>query len=579
MMKKLLQFYAFCAITFGFAQECPDLINPVDGEIDVSVNTTITWEAVPGVPAYEVRLGTTPGGTEIVDAVVGSATSYTPPLGLPENTLIYVTIVLSFVGQGSAADIVCDPQSFTTEDVTTAPGCTQMIVPSDGATGVSVFTNISWLYAPTATSYDISIGTAPGAGDLYMVNDIANLNFFPPTEFPPNTQIFVVITPKNENGQAINCQEFSFTTREVTPLPGCTSLISPLNGAVNVPLTPFLEWTAVPGATGYRVTIGTTPGGTDILDGAEFFTNSTFVIDFEPNLTFFVTIVPFNDSGDAIGCGQETFSTLLGCGPFLDTATGEFVTLSPDITLPEVFSFCENADPVTVTAPTGADGYRWFRVDPFGGGPSLISEQTEVTISDTGEYFLEAFNIVSQPGSIIECPTVLEFDVVSSEIATINNLDIRDTALGLEITVNASGVGDYEYAIDNIDGPYQDSNVFREVTPGTHTMYVRDKNGCGIAQESFEQDLTVEGFPKFFTPNGDNVNDFWQFIQPIEGQTIILVSIEIYDRYGKLLRQINQDSQGWDGTFNGRALPAGGYWFRAVEDDGNVVQGNFTLKR
>ncbi|MEO0571249.1 MAG: T9SS type B sorting domain-containing protein [Bacteroidota bacterium] len=579
MMKKLLQFCAFFAMAFGFAQECPDLINPVDGETDVPVDATITWEAVPGVPAYEIRLGTTPGGNDLADAVVGSATSFTPPLGLPENTQIFVTIVLSFFGQGGGADIVCDAQSFTTEDVTTPPGCTQMVVPMDGATGVSVFTNISWLYAPRATSYDISIGTAPGLGDLFMVNDIVSLNFFPPVEFPPNTQIFVEITPKNENGPNPICQEFSFTTREVAPLPSCTNLISPVNGSVNIPLTPFLEWNAVPGATGYRVSIGSTSGGTDILNNAVFNTTSTFVIEFDPNQTFFITIIPFNDSGDAIGCGEETFSTLLGCGPFLDTTTGEFVTLSPDITLPEVFSFCENADPLTVMAPPGADGYRWFRIDPFGGNTAMISEETEVTISETGEYFLEAFNIVSQPGGVIECPTVLEFDVVSSEIATIDNLDIRDTALGLEITVNVSGIGDYEYAIDNIDGPYQDSNVFREVTPGTHTLYVRDRNGCGIVQETFEQDLTVEGFPKFFTPNGDNVNDFWQFIQPIAGQTIVLVSIEIYDRYGKLLRQIDQDSQGWDGTFNGRPLPSGGYWFRAVEDDGDVVRGNFTLKR
>ena len=578
-MKKLLQYCTFFAVTFCLAQECPDLINPVDGELNVPVDATITWEPVPGVPAYEIRLGTSAGANDIGDAVVGSATSYTPPLGLPENTEIFVTIVLSFFGQGGTADIECEAGSFTTEDVTIPPDCTQIAVPNDGATGVSVFTNISWLYAPRATAYDIVIGTAPGLGDLYVVNDITNLSFFPPVEFPPNEEIFVRITPKNENGPNPVCQEFSFTTRDVSPIPGCTSLITPSNGAVNVPLTPLLEWNAVPGATGYRVTIGSTPDGTDVLDGAIFSDNSTFVLEFDSNKTFFITIIPFNDAGDAIGCGQETFSTLLGCGPFLDTTTGEFVTLGPDITLPDVFSFCENADPLRITAPPGADGYRWFKIDPFGGNTVSISDQNEVTISETGEYYVEAFNIISQPGGVIECPTILEFDVVSSEIATIDNLDIRDTALGLDITVNASGIGDYEYAIDDINGPYQDSNVFRAIAPGTHTLFVRDKNGCGIAEETFEQDLTVEGFPKFFTPNGDNVNDFWQFIQPIEGETIVLVSIEIYDRYGKLLRQINQNSQGWDGTFNGRPLPAGGYWFRAVEDDGSIVQGNFTLKR
>lgn len=579
MKKKLLQILAFCATAFAFAQQCPDLLSPIAGQTNVPVDATISWESVAGVPGYQILLGTTPGGNDIADAIVGSATSFTPNVGLPENTEVFVTIILSFFAQaGGGDDIVCPSQSFTTEDVTTAPACTQIVIPTDEATGVSVFTNISWLYAPTATSYDISIGTAAGLGDLYMVNDITNLNFFPPVEFPPNTEIFVEIIPKNENGSALSCQEFSFTTREVAPLPSCTNLISPLNGAVNVPLTPFLEWVPVPGATGYRVTIGTTPGGTDVLDNASFTTNSTFVIEFDPNQTFFISIVPFNDSGDAIGCGQETFSTLLGCGPFLDLATGEFVTLNPDVELPEVFSFCENADPLRITAPAGADGYRWFQVDQFG-NESFLLDGTELSVDQVGDFYLEAYNIVTQPGDVIECPTRLDFSVVSSEIATIDNLIVNDTALGLEITVIASGIGDYEYAIDDINGPYQSSNVFREVPPGSHTIYVRDRNGCGIAEESFEQDLTVEGFPKFFTPNGDSINDFWQFIQPIEGETIVLLSIEIYDRYGKFLKQIDQNSLGWDGNYNGRPLPAGGYWFKAVQDDGDIVQGHFTLKR
>ena len=576
MKRKLLLILTLCCSAIGFAQDCPPLLSPVNGAVNVPVDATITWDAVDGIPGYQIRLGTAPGLSDLGQASVGSATSYTPPLGLPDNTQIYVTIVLDFLFQGGT-DIVCDSQSFTTEDVTTAPGCTTLRTPVDGSTGVSVFTNILWNYAPTATLYDIFIGTAPGLGDIATTNDLQTLAFNPPGELPPDTQIFVRIIPKNENGSAQNCTDFSFRTGAVAPLPGCTSLIQPLNGETNIPLTPLLEWVAVPGATGYRVTIGTSPGGSDVLNDATFFTNSTFVIDFEPNRTFFITITPFNDSGDAIACGQESFSTLLGCGPFLDPNTGEFVSLNPDITLPPIFSFCENSDPLAITAPSGADGYRWFSVDPFG-NESLLSEATEITVSETGNYYLEAYTIVSQPGGVIECPTILDFEVVSSEIATIDNLAISDTALGLRIEVQASGNGDYEYAIDDINGPYQNSNVFSNVEPGGHTLYVRDRNGCGIAEESFVQDLTVEGFPKFFTPNGDSINDFWQFIQP-PGDQIILERIEIFDRYGKFLAQIDQNSQGWDGTFNGRPLPAGGYWFKAVDDSAREVQGFFTLKR
>lgn len=578
MKKKLLHFLICLIVTQAVAQECPDLLSPSNGETNVAVDATITWDVVPGVPGYEILLGTTEGDDDLGRAIVGSATSYTPPLGLPENTEVFVTIILSFFAQsGGGDDIPCNGYSFSTEDVTTAPGCTQMVVPADGAINVSVFTNISWLYTSTATSYDLLVSTASGLGDLYAVNDIESLNFFPPTELPPNTEIFVEIIPKNENGSLGTCQEFSFTTREVSPLPGCTNLVSPLNGAVNVPLTPLLEWVAVPGATGYRVTIGDTPDGNNVLDNAVFSTNSTFVLDFDPNKTFFITIVPFNDAGDAIGCTTETFSTLLGCGPFLDLNTGELVTLNPEFDFPPVFSFCENEDPLVLSAPVIADGYRWFEVDPFG-NIDLVSKDRQLTIDEVGNYQLELYFIISQPGGTIECSNLADFEVVSSEIATINGLRVTDTALGLRIEVDASGGGDYEYAIDDINGPYQDSNVFNGIVPGSHMIYVRDKNGCGIAEESFEQDLTVEGFPKFFSPNGDGVNDFWQFIQP-EGQNIVLTSIQIFNRYGLLLKQIDQNSRGWDGTFNGSDLPASDYWFIAIDDSEKEFRGHFSLKR
>lgn len=577
MMKKLLCILFLGIGLVSYSQECPDLLSPVDGATNVPVDATITWEAVAGIPGYQIRLGTTPGGGELGVTSVGSATSYTPPRGLPDNTQIYVTIILDFLFQGGS-DIVCDSQSFTTEDVTTPPACTNIRTPQNGAVDVSVFTNISWNYAPTATGYRITVGTTPGGNDVVDNVDVGNvLTYNPPGEFDPNTTFYVRIVPYNENGQAPNCQEYTFTTGDVAPLPGCTSLITPVNGAINVPLTPFLEWVPVPGATGYRVTIGTTPTNANILDNAVFTTNSTFVIDFEPNLTFFVRIVPFNASGEAIGCGQESFSTLLGCGPFLDLTSGEFVTLNPEVDFPSVFSFCENDDPLVLTAPIIADGYRWYSVDPFDNA-SLISEDRQLTVDQVGDYQLEVYDIISQPGGVIECGTTVDFEVVSSEIATIERLNISETALGLRIEVVASGNGDYEYAIDDINGPYQDGNVFNNVQPGSHTLYVRDKNGCGIVEESFEQDLTVDGFPKFFTPNGDNINDFWQFIQP-EGQNIVLTSIRIFDRYGKFLREIRQDSQGWDGTFNGRQLPAGDYWYLAIDDSNREVRGHFSLKR
>ena len=575
----LSRLYIFLVLLMGlstYAQECPNMVFPANGATNVPLNATIDWESVDGVPSYNITLGTTPGGDDILSSQFAGGSSYTPPLGLPANTTIYVTITLFFFNQ---PNITCPSTTFTTEPLTAIPNCTQVTNPPDMAADINPNTNISWQYAYGATGYFLSLGTTPGGTELLNNLDVGNtLSYNPTMELQEQTTFYATVTPYNPLGNAFGCTFQQFTTREASDIPDCSTIIYPQNGETNVPLSPLLEWSAVPDATGYIVTIGTTPTATDILDGAIFNTNSTPVVNFEPNKTFFITIVPFNDAGQAEGCVQTSFSTLLGCGPYLDFQSGEYITINPVIDFPETFSSCENEGPLVIASDDVAEGYRWYQIDQFG-NENVISSTSEVTITENGTYRYEAYNTVVQNGNFIECPSSQVFEVLSSERPTIDNILARRTGQSLQLTVIVSGNGDYEYAIDNSNGPYSDSNIFTNVALGNHTIYVRDKNGCGIAERLFTQDLTVEGFPKFFTPNGDTINDYWQFIQPRGSDPVTFQSIRIFDRFGTFLKQISQDSQGWDGTVRGNRLPSGDYWFLAVDDTNREYKGHFTLKR
>jgi gliding motility-associated-like protein len=55
--------------------------------------------------------------------------------------------------------------------------------------------------------------------------------------------------------------------------------------------------------------------------------------------------------------------------------------------------------------------------------------------------------------------------------------------------------------------------------------------------------------------------------------------IYIFDRYGKLLKQLSPQSLGWDGAFNGEDLPSNDYWFYVKLQDGRIFKSHFTLKR
>ncbi len=104
---------------------------------------------------------------------------------------------------------------------------------------------------------------------------------------------------------------------------------------------------------------------------------------------------------------------------------------------------------------------------------------------------------------------------------------------------------------------FQDEPLFENLEGGIYTIIVNDKNGCS---PDTTLQISVIQFPKFFTPNGDGKNDTWG----VKGANKIFYpnsSINIFNRFGKLVAQVPIDSQGWNGTYNGKTLPSDDYWF------------------
>ncbi|KQC31527.1 T9SS type B sorting domain-containing protein [Flagellimonas eckloniae] len=85
--------------------------------------------------------------------------------------------------------------------------------------------------------------------------------------------------------------------------------------------------------------------------------------------------------------------------------------------------------------------------------------------------------------------------------------------------------------------------------------------------------------PRFFTPNGDGINDTWK----IDGLTEIQnPEITIYDRFGVIQQQFQGEVE-WDGTRNGNQVLASDYWFKISYENTEGVpkeyKSHFTLKR
>ncbi len=228
----------------------------------------------------------------------------------------------------------------------------------------------------------------------------------------------------------------------------------------------------------------------------------------------------------------------------------------PILEMATQWSICKG-DTLEIVGEPGYDEYLWS-----------TGEITQNILVDTpGVYSLTVTNIDND----VRCEDNISIIVNLSTIASITNIETSDwTSNENTISIFVEGTGDYEYSIDNVT--YQDSPIFIGLNAGDYSVYVRDKNGCGVVA----QEVYLLSYPKFFTPNDDGLNDYWQLIGSNREPGN---KLSIFNRYGKLITTLSPNNLGWDGTYNGKKMPSSDYWFVLERQNGRTYAGHFTLKR
>jgi len=232
------------------------------------------------------------------------------------------------------------------------------------------------------------------------------------------------------------------------------------------------------------------------------------------------------------------------------------VLVKPVLTVVKNRRICETKS-ITLDAGPGFDNYLWS-----------TGETTQtIVITTPGIYTIK----VSNSYGTKSCETTDTINVVLSNVATITNIAPIDfTYNENSLHVFVTGAGDYEYSLDDLN--YQDSPYFYGLYSGIYTVYVRDKNGCGVVNE----EVYLLMYPKFFTPNGDGHNDYWNVKYSSYEPNL---KVTIFDRFGKLLKAFTGADKGWDGTYIGNMAPADDFWFLVKREDGKEFRGQFSLKR
>jgi gliding motility-associated-like protein len=273
-----------------------------------------------------------------------------------------------------------------------------------------------------------------------------------------------------------------------------------------------------------------------------------------------------------------------------DDATFDvIVNTLPDFTVTSNQILCLNDTPKNIAVENPLAIYRYVWKDA---SDNTVGEDDNLNVTNGGNYTVTATTTSGTNCSRTKTIAVNESNSANLLASFITIVDEGNTigsennlAIMIDIITNDLGPGDYQFALRNDDENtttlFQDEPLFENLEGGIYTIIVNDKNGCA---PNAKLQVSVLQFPKFFTPNGDGKNDTW-LVKGANKTFYPNSSINIFNRFGKLVAQIPVDGQGWNGTYNSKRLPSDDYWYTTTLIPADISKttinktGNFSLIR
>lgn len=432
-----------------------------------------------GSDVLKIQLSTDGGTTfNTVGPTYGVSSSWSSKsLDLGSNS---ATAIVRFIatGDNGSDDIYIDNVNITAS--TALPNCTTISSPTNASTGISVTPTITWNASTSAvSSYKLTIGTTPGGTDIMNAVDVGNVTTY---TIPAASQLlygktyYAKVSPVNSNGTATGCTEISFKTKDI----GCPSVTAPAASATGVSLTPAITWSAVTDATGYRLTVGTTSGGTDILNNIDLgnVTTYTFTTPLNNSTTYFYVVNAYTSTSNSASCTQRSFTTLCqpSNAPYTENFDTTLVGSSSNTNAPTCWSYVETSGSagygyVTTSGASTPNSYYLYNSSATTGNIMLVSPQTN-NLSDGTKRV--KFLAKGSTGYVLQVGTL-------SDPATPSSF----TAIGSSITLTSS----WSQYIVNI--------------PAGANLYVALRHGLGDTYRSiYIDDVTVENIPACVEPTG-----------------------------------------------------------------------------
>ncbi|QXU49309.1 fibronectin type III domain-containing protein [Chryseobacterium sp. D764] len=328
---------------------------------------TVNWTAPTGATAYNVQYRAVGScdWTNLVGNPVSAATATIT--GLTQNTTYQVQVqalngavqsvyshIPNAAGTGSGYA--------STGSFTTTPNCVSTVTGLSSSALTPESATISWTasttppgngyeyYYSTSSTTPISTVTPSGSvGAGVLTADLSGLT--------PSTQYYYWVRGNcNGTDKGVWSSSANFTTLGL-----CPTVTAPASSATGVSVTPTITWNAINGATGYKLKVGTTSGGNDILDmDIAGGTNSSYTLaaplNFATTYYYSVTAYTANITGPATACTVRSFQTVCNSVNLPYTLDFESVTTPALPMCTTVINSGSGNLWKTATAPTGFTG-------------------------------------------------------------------------------------------------------------------------------------------------------------------------------------------------------------------------------
>lgn len=213
-------------------------------------------------------------------------------------------------------------------------------------------------------------------------------------------------------------------------------------------------------------------------------------------------------------------------------------------------------------SPSGSIiGWNWL----FGDNSSSGIQNPTHAYSAAGNYTV-SMTVTSSFGckdTIVKQITVIP-GPKADFIVTPNPLEALETGSFTDQSTGPSSLVSWYWGFGDESASNQQNPTHSYTTPGDYSVYlaVKDINGC---IDTVRKDISVilmPDVPTAFSPNGDGQNDIFR----VRGGPFKTLMLRIYNNWGQLIFESNDQSIGWNGTFNGTEQPIGVYvWVVDVE--------------